>query len=172
MQGGQSARARRCGVRVAVAALVVVSLALAGGASALDSFLTVDAGKKPGGPFNQNNAAVTVTKARSFYFRVRNTAPARMSVELFDRSTVPVGANVGDYSIRWFKGEHEISGPMFAGGGYSFHLASNGKKVFRALVKPRNSHRGPLCLEVQAQQQPSGAQAFGYLRVNGGACGA
>jgi hypothetical protein len=165
MQGGRSARAHGGIALTAVAALAAASLALAAGASGLTSTLTIGVGKKPAGPFDQSGATVKVAKARSFYFRVKNTAPARLSVKLLDRSVITQRANVGNFSIRWFKGRHEVSSQVF-GDGYLFHLSSDGKKVFRALVKPRNAHPGPLCLAAEADQQPTGAQAFGQLNVN------
>jgi hypothetical protein len=136
------------GNRSLVAGMIAAALVLtaaAGSASALTPQVVTKAGKHKSGPFTHDlqHINVPVGKAKTVYWQVKNKNGAPLDMEFNDAATGD--GNTEGFRIHWFTGKKNISSDV-KGDGYEFHMKTDAKKLFSAVVRHRSNGSPGFCL--------------------------
>src|SRR4051812_32611972 len=140
--------------------VLAAAVALSASAGAIGAPDEVTMSKTKHGPAIQS--AQVKKKAKTFWAKVENVSDHQLSIVLDDRSAQRPH---GDFNIRWFRGNHEITHRMNHGG-LHFNLGVGKHKTFRASVKPLVGDPGELCLTAGTFAQPDGFDGAGIVYIN------
>ena len=105
---------------------------------------------------------VRVADNRDVFVRASNESGDPYDATLMDQAT---GPGKGDYKLRWFKGDQEITEAV-RGSGYEFSVANQDQERFRVRVKVKANNPKRLCF-VPLMQGPAFGGNNAFFAING-----
>lgn len=151
-------------VSLSIAALLAIGAlgSAAGAASKVPPPVKTGIAKQQSGPYTLGDGPVTVKKTKSFYVKVVNTTADKMHLTLDDRTS---GDSPGDFKVRWFRNDRNVTAAAVSPAGYGFPLQSQTPKIFRLEIKPLVNNPGAVC-PFGAFILPDASEAYAFLYVN------
>jgi len=133
--------------------------------------IDIDVAKQAGGPWIDNGFVRKNVdkKTESIFWRVRNREDHKLDLTL---ETLKSGSGAGDYRVRWFRGDKDITKEA-RDGEFAFGLRSGEKKTFEATLNPKVSNPGPVCIIpfFTVHNDVIGDYSYGVYVNDDGVCG-